>query len=220
MLSQDKKRLYIMLGGAIVTIVVGVVLALMLSSGKKDTPKMNTSPTGLQVELNEAPNIGTQTSLRCFVNGEYVGQFTLSDCAKKNGVAAQALEVGTDDSGQLAAAPTASLAPPPAMPQTDVLGDNTAAEALPNISAASGPMGQCLRYASGEWNKLSEALTLGQCVQLLYDGRCERPGSASYGRWAEQSLRLVPGRVEISGDNKSFRPFVDQAKGCAVPLIR
>jgi hypothetical protein len=56
-------------------------------------------------------------------------------------------------------------------------------------------------------------------VQTLFAGRCEKPGVATYGRWSQQTLRLVPGRVEISGDNRRFRPLVDQAAGCAIPNI-
>ncbi|OYW79364.1 MAG: hypothetical protein B7Z26_08185, partial [Asticcacaulis sp. 32-58-5] len=151
------------------------------------------------------------------------GTFTLAECAQKNGVAAQALDVGVDESGELSAAPTASLAPPPAEPvvATPVTPDDTGGEVMPqNLDQAGGPMAACLRYAGGEWRRLSEGLSLGTCVQLLYDGRCERPGSAAYGRWGDQSLRLVPNRVEISNDNKNFRTFVDQGKGCSVPLVK
>jgi len=56
-------------------------------------------------------------------------------------------------------------------------------------------------------------MTLGACVQTLFAGRCERSGEAAYGRWAQQTLRLAPGRVEISADNHSFRTLMDQP-GC------
>jgi hypothetical protein len=33
-----------------------------------------------------------------------------------------------------------------------------------------------------------------------------------------QTIRLVPHRVEISADNKTFRPVVEQSdSGCAIP---
>ncbi|WP_204276711.1 hypothetical protein, partial [Klebsiella aerogenes] len=60
---------------------------------------------------------------------------------------------------------------------------------------------------------------LGACVQALFAGKCERTGGASYGRWGEQTLRLVPGRVEQSSDNKSFRLLVEQTPSCGVPQI-
>jgi hypothetical protein len=62
-------------------------------------------------------------------------------------------------------------------------------------------------------------LTLNACVQALFAGRCERPGGASYGRWMSQTLRLAPGKVEVSGDNRSFRLLVEQGAGCAIPPI-
>jgi hypothetical protein len=213
MLSEDRKRLAIMIGGGVVVLVLAIILALVLTGKHKDDPPMNTAPTGLQVEVNESPNVNTQKSLRCFVNGEYVGQFSLKDCAKKNGVAAQSLDVGLDDNGQLAAAPTASLAPPPAKPIDGSIG--TGAEVVPSLAPAGGPTAACLRY-SGDWHQLSDALTLGQCVHILYNTRCESPGSASYGRWGEQTLRLVPGRVEISSDNRTFKLLVTQDKACNI----
>ena len=159
----------------------------------------------------------TQKSLRCFVNGEYVGLLSLKDCAKKNGVAAQALDVGLDDNGQLAAAPTASLAPPPAKPIDGAVG-NPSQEVVPNVGPAGGPTAACMRY-SGDWHQLSDSLTLGQCVHILYNTRCESPGSASYGRWGEQTLRLVPGRVEISSDNRNFKLLVTQDKACNIQAM-
>ena len=35
----------------------------------------------------------------------------------------------------------------------------------------------------------------------------------------QQTLRLVPGRIEVSGDNRSFRVLADQGSGCSVPPI-
>ena len=62
-------------------------------------------------------------------------------------------------------------------------------------------------------------LTLNACVQTLFGGRCERPGGATYGRWMQQTLRLVPGKVEVSGDNRSFRPLAEQAQNCSISSI-
>ena len=63
---------------------------------------------------------------------------------------------------------------------------------------------------------MAAELTLNACVQTLFAGHCERPGGATYGRWMSQTLRLVPGRVEVSGDNRSFHTLADQTEGCAV----
>ncbi|WP_366515295.1 hypothetical protein [Phenylobacterium sp.] len=55
------------------------------------------------------------------------------------------------------------------------------------------------------------------CVQTLFSGTCERQGEAAYGRWGGQTLRLVPGRVEVSADNRSFRLLVEQGPNCGFP---
>ncbi|HEY9216806.1 MAG TPA: hypothetical protein VIO94_02065, partial [Phenylobacterium sp.] len=69
------------------------------------------------------------------------------------------------------------------------------------------------------WRKLPAEMPLGACVQTLFAGRCERAGSAAYGRWGQQTLRLVPGRVEISADNRSFRILADQGAGCSIGAV-
>ena len=73
------------------------------------------------------------------------------------------------------------------------------------------------KYAGA--GRLPSEMALNACVQALFAGRCERPGGATYGRWMTQTLRLVPGKVEVSGDNRSFRTLVDQGGGCAIPAI-
>jgi len=35
----------------------------------------------------------------------------------------------------------------------------------------------------------------------------------------QQTLRLVPGKVEVSGDNRSFRPLAEQASNCSIQSI-
>jgi hypothetical protein len=35
----------------------------------------------------------------------------------------------------------------------------------------------------------------------------------------QQTLRLVPGRVEISSDNHSFHTLADQGAGCAITPV-
>ena len=56
-------------------------------------------------------------------------------------------------------------------------------------------------------------MPLVACAQAVFAGRCEHPGEAAYGRWGQQTLRLLPGRIEQSSDNRSFRPLMDQP-GC------
>ena len=60
------------------------------------TPKAmdSTQREGLQVQMG-APTAGAPAdgSLRCFVGGQFVGMTTLDDCARRNGVATDALDV-------------------------------------------------------------------------------------------------------------------------------
>jgi hypothetical protein len=70
-----------------------------------------------------------------------------------------------------------------------------------------------------EWRRLPGDLTLNACVQALFAGRCESAGSATYGRWMQQTLRLIPGRVEVSNDNRRFRSLAEQGPGCSIPNI-
>jgi len=223
MALQNRKRLIWLAIGGGAAVLLAIVLALFISSRHKDGPRMNegTSP-GLVLNIDEAPSLDAQKELRCFVNGAFVGMLSIADCATRNGVAAQALDVGIDESGEMIAAPTASLAPPPVVPLTDTEAgaptvSSEPSEIVPEApGAATGPVAACLRYSGGQWNRLSDSLSLSACVTLLYDGRCERPGSAAYGRWGAQSLRLVPRRVEISEDNRNFRTLVEQGAGCSV----
>jgi hypothetical protein len=53
-------------------------------------------------------------------------------------------------------------------------------------------------------------------VRVLFQGQCAKPGEAYYGRWGGEALRLIPGRVEISEDNKKFRLLVEQDADCSV----
>lgn len=212
MQAQDRKRMIWLAVGGGAALLLAIILGLVVSSKQKDGPKMNTEGPGLVFNIDDAPAVDNTKVLRCFVNGEFVGMITIPECAEKNGVAAQALDVGIDESGEMTAAPTASLAPPPVEPVPGA--DVETGEVVPTPGdVPAGPVAACLRYAGGEWNRLSDSLSLSACVTLLYDGRCERPGSASYGRWGSQTLRLVPKRIEISDDNKSFRTYAEK-QGC------
>lgn len=218
MALNDNKRWVGIAVATVVVIALGLFVAMWMSKGHKADPKMNDLPTGMTFNVKDpTPQLDTKKPLRCYVNGAYVGDLTLSDCAKKNGVAAQALDVGLDDNGNAIAAPTGSLTPAPTSGAAEVQAPATdAPQVAPNPQMASGPTAACLRYSGNEWNKLQDGLTLGQCASLLYDGRCVSPGSAQYGRWGDKTLRLVPKRVEISDDNTNFRTLVEQGQGCSV----
>jgi hypothetical protein len=82
-----------------------------------------------------------------------------------------------------------------------------------------GEVGECLRFGSDGWRSAGDAMTRNACVQILFAGRCQRPGEALYGRWGGQTLRLVPGRVETSPDNRAFAPLVDQGPNCTLPPL-
>ncbi|RYG01457.1 MAG: hypothetical protein EON94_07690 [Caulobacteraceae bacterium] len=224
---KDRRTLLVLLGGAL-ALLAGVVIATMLvGKGRNEkAPPPPASQGGLVVETG-APDDGKMDParpLRCYVAGQYVGEITLAECAKRNGVATGALDVGVDPAGNLAAANQAGTMltplPPQADPVTPVQAQPSApAPTAPAATAASGPAGGCWRYADGGWRKFPNDLTLNGCVQTLFAGRCERPGGATYGRWMQQTLRLVPGKVEVSGDNRSFRPLAEQASNCSIQPI-
>lgn len=212
------RRIVLALGGAL-ALLAGLIIAIAVMAGgkKKDAGAPPASQAGLVVEMgrDDDAKLDPARPLRCFVNGQFVGEITLAECARKNGVATGALDVGIDESGALAAADAAGTVLTPLPPEPV----STLATTPPPVSAASGPSDACWRYAGGQWSRLPTEMPVSACVQTLFNGRCERPGGATYGRWGEETLRLVPGRVEISSDNRSFRPLVDQgpAPGCAFP---
>jgi hypothetical protein len=210
------------LGGAAVALIAGLAIAWLMVSqhrGEKTAPPP-ASRAGLVIDSTGQPTEGhlnPAKSLRCFVAGQSVGDMTLADCAKRNGVSTDALDVGLDQSGALAAGGQTGTAITPLPPSPDAKPEEEAAAEPPTAGAASqipsGPPDACWRYAAGQWRKLTPDLPLSACAQTLFAGRCVRLGEAAYGRWGQQTLRLVPGRVEISGDNRSFRPLMDQP-GC------
>jgi hypothetical protein len=203
-------------GGGLVVLALAVGTAVFVvrrDRGPRPPPPASTGGLVVQMGRTDDAKLDPKKPLRCFVNGQFEGLETLSDCAKKNGVATEALDVGVDQTGALAAADQAgsNLTPLPPADQT-----TPAASAAPATPAAA--VGECWRYAVGTWRKAGDGMTLNTCVQLLFAGRCEKPGGASYGRWMGQTVRLVPHRVEISSDNKSFRLVIDQAdSGCLIP---
>ena len=223
-LPQDN-RVIIAVGAGLV-IIAAVVLALIFTSGGDKTPQ--TPPAakgGLTVDLADAPSLEPTRELRCFVNGQFVGMATLADCAQRNGLATDALDVGMDETGALAAAPTAAFAPPPELPSVELAQSEPAPHMEPKPTTPSAPASsapatagaQCLRHTGSDWRVLSSGMSLNACVQALYAGTCVRPGDAQYGRWGETTLRLVPRRVEQSSDNTRFRTLAEQDRNCQFP---
>ncbi len=211
------------LGGAAVALVAGLSVAsvIVFSHRGEQAPPPPASQGGLVIDSAGQTVLRTDPAkpLRCFVSGRLVGDMTIAECAKRNGVATDALDVGLDQTGALAADQSAgtNLTPlPPAQtaPAPDLSAD------LPPTGAPTlqgGPAAACWRFADNQWRKLPADMPLGACVQTLFAGRCERAGEAAYGRWSQQTLRLVTGRVEISADNHSFRLLSDQTQGCPAP---
>jgi len=215
------RRTVLALGGAAVALLAGLGLAwAMVERHRGETaPPPPASQGGLVIDAAGAgePHADPAKPLRCFVGGQPVGDMTLAECAKRNGVATDALDVGLDPSGQLAAAGQAGAVLTPLPPTTANVPEAPAPQpqqgAQPPPLAVSGPPATCMRYSEAQWRRLPADMALGACVQALFAGRCERPGGATYGRWGQQTLRLVPGKVEVSSDNHSFKPLMDQP-GC------
>ena len=220
-----KDRRIVLAIGAGVAVLLGVILAVVAMSGGKSKTPPPASQTGLVVEIGREDDgkLDPARPLRCFVSGVFVGEITLAECARKNGVATGALDVGVDETGALAAADVAGTVLTPLPPAPVEVMPNPSSVSVPAPSATptqtSGPTRACWRYVGAEWRRMPGDVGLNACVQTLFAGRCERPGGATYGRWGEQTLRLVPGRVEASADNRSFQTLVEQPASCAIPSI-
>jgi hypothetical protein len=225
---MPKDNRILILIGAAAAVLIAVIIGLLLSGGRDEGPAEPppASQGGLTVAVADAPGLDSTRELRCYVDGQFVGMATLTDCARRNGLATDALDVGVDATGALVAAPTASLTPPPALPPVE-LTDTSPATAPTDSTQPAQPAtqpassgGQCLRYTGSDWRVVSSGGSLNQCVQELYAGTCVRPGEALYGRWGETTLRLVPRRVEQSPDNNRFRTLADQDRSCQFPGLR
>lgn len=221
---KDRRTLLALVGGAVALLAGVLIASVMINKGKGEKAAPPPASQGGLVVETGAPDDGRldpAKPLRCFEAGQYVGEMTLAECAKRNGVATGALDVGVDEAGNLAAADQAGTMLTPLPPQPEAVVPLTPTPTAPTQApaAANAPAGGCWRYADGGWRKLPNDLTLNACVQTLFAGRCERPGGATYGRWMQQTLRLVPGKVEVSADNRSFRPLAEQAQNCSISPI-
>jgi hypothetical protein len=223
-----KDRRVILVGGAALALAAGLAVAVTIAMHQDDSDGPSpASEGGLMIQTGhvETAKLDPALPLRCFVNGRLVGELPVNDCAHRNGVATGALDVGVDSSGALAAAktPTPDVAPPPPPPTDDHTGAATglaAPEAGEGASAAAGGEKTCWGHDAGAWHRQPSDMSLNACVQSLFAGQCVSPGRAVYGRWGERTLRLVLGRVEISGDDGGFRPLVRQQGGCIVPSVQ
>lgn len=225
-----KDRRIVLALGAAGAVVLAIAIALATGGRDKHPQPAPASESGLQVSVAPAPPLNAAKPLRCFVSGQFVGMLTLSDCAQKNGVSAQALDVGPDANGALTAAPSASLAPtppPPAAAQAPAAPPSAGAgagapEALSGEPASDqGPPAACLHFGAGEWRTISDGMSQGACLRALFSGRCVRPGEADYGHWGETTVRLIfPSQVQTSSDNRTFHTLYDQGRACEAAPTR
>ncbi|HET9159133.1 MAG TPA: hypothetical protein VFN88_00845 [Caulobacteraceae bacterium] len=237
--SQNSRGLILAAVGGLAMILIGGAVAFgIMHHDKPSAEPPPGSQAGLVIDVKQGSEVKRDPNqqYRCFKDGQYVGMATLEECAKKNGVVSGALDVGIDQTGALAAADqfgtTLSPLPPgvaanaPAARMSAINAPAIAPAPIPSNPPAApavtpqpirGPSSTCQRYDRG-WTSLGE-MPLNTCLQLLYAGHCERPGGALYGRWGDQSLRLVPGRIEVSRDDRSFSTLVQQGPGCSIPQL-
>ncbi len=223
--------------GAALAVLLAVVAALLLGrtprSSEPVPPTESSNITGsaaggLKVEMGKAAKLESDTSVRCFVNGQFVGMQTAADCAQKNGVKPGGLDVGLDQSGAIAAGGGDTHLQPLANDTSgdedagqtaDAAGDDPTAPAA-RTGFASGPPAECRRYAAGGWRTTGQGVSLDACVHTLFDGRCPTPGQVVYGRWGGLTLRDSPGRIDASSNNRDFSPLAPQYPAdCSIPQL-
>ena len=86
-------------------LLAGLAIAWTVTSrdrGPREPAPASQGGLVVQTGRDEDLKLDPQRPLRCFVNGQLVGELTVSDCANRNGVASGALDVGLDPSGALA----------------------------------------------------------------------------------------------------------------------
>lgn len=220
-----KDRRVVALIGAGVALAAGLAIAfVILGRSQAPTEPPPAAQGSLQVVSgrDDDQKLDPKRPLRCFVGGQFVGELPLEVCAQRNGVATGALDVGLDQAGALAATNGASSAitplPPMQPPQSQPVVEAPPAADAANSAAAApteGPRQDCWRYAAGGWDELPTPMTMTACVRALYGGRCPPPGSALYGRWADETLRLMDGKVEASPNNRDFHDVIHPWPGCA-----
>ena len=211
-------------GGGL-ALIAGIAIAFVIIKGDKTPPQQPPAATGgLVVQTGNtlaSARLNPTAPLRCFVNGQFVGELPLAQCAQRNGVATGALDVGPDKSGVMTASNGVmpNVTPSQQQPvmlspgQIGVMPTPPASQPVSSEPVAGGA--ECWRYTDGGWRKLPTAVPLAACVQALYAGRCEPANDAAYGRWGDETLRLTAGRVEASPDNRNFHTLVDPWPGCA-----
>ena len=165
------------------------------------------------------------------VNDAPVGELSLAECARQNGVLEGALDVGLDDNGNLPPRPRPRwprrrpCRPPRALPpaaQTAVSRRRAGGAPRPGREPAFSRAGPDARERRGgvstvlQWRMAPGVRLHG--IERLRPGAVRRPLPASgRGRlWPlrrHPPLRLVPGQVQQATDNVHFRIAVEQRRG-------
>jgi hypothetical protein len=227
-MDMFKDRRLLLVLGAIAALVLGVAIAMAIARhdpGSDKPPPASEGGLVVQPGRVDDAKLDSARPLRCFVSGQYVGDLTLAECAAKNGVATGSLDVGVDETGALAASTEAGTVLTPLPPQEQVAAQpapTTSTDEIPagsTVTPAATPAAAgsaCWRYAGAEWKRLGD-MSLNSCVQTLYAGQCLKSGQANYGRWGDETLRLVKGKVEVSSDDRRFRTLVEQGSACSIP---
>ena len=224
--SPPKRRGFpIVVVGGLAALAAGLGAAWVLvgqGSGRDGPPPASEGGLVIDATGPDDGQVEPGKLLRCFVQGQYVGELSLTACAQRNGVATDALDVGLDaTTGALTAAQTQAelnLIPLPPAEDSAASEEAAPAEEAEEVQPVSAPAA-CWRHGGGRWRKVASDGDLDACVQTLFAGRCEKPGGASYGRYGPLTLRLVAGRVEVADDNRSFRNLVAQAPDCSIPPV-
>ncbi len=216
-----RNRWTLIVGGMVLALVAGLAIAFFLvrkPNAYAEAPPASQGGLVIQTGRDDDIKLDPMRPLRCFVSGQFVGEMPLSACAKRNGVATGALDVGLDPSGALAGAvaATSNITPLPPQPVTTFgsTGESPTTPTASEAPAESHASTACWRYTNGVWTPLSGDFAMLACAQTLFGGQCVRPGAALYGRWGDRTLRLVPGRIEVSADNRNFHALVEQNAAC------
>lgn len=141
--QKPRRRAPLLLLGGALALLAGLGAAWFLigrGGGGEATPPA--SQAGLVIETAGGQvegRIDPGKALRCFVQGRFVGELTLSECARRNGVATDALDVGVDPDGALAAAGQAAETIKPLPPHEDQQATADPAAPIPSEIAASPP---------------------------------------------------------------------------------
>jgi len=157
-LARPRTRLA--LWGAAAALAAGalVALALVRAHHGERAAAPPASRGGLVIDPSGARlgRIDPAGPLRCFVDGQLIGELSLAECARRNGVATDALGVGMDTSGVLAAGRPPGAAVTPLTPRKATAAPAAAASA----PSAGGGQDACWRYAENHWRRLPSDTTV------------------------------------------------------------